>query len=321
MKKIICFILACVLVLPFAGIDARAAAMGGAYTAIAKGYSAAYWNPAGITDNLFLSFGASGSVCGKLSDISKVSDFINNPDYTNIPDLDVGSDLMLGIQFLNYGLSNVTRLELNAARDDYGKASGYNELIFTYGLKLADLPLNLAELNLGANLKYINSELATATFDTQTQTTESGSGIGVDLGVLVGVSEIVKVGLTIKDIGARVKYTGEKTVFPNSPESTPSRTEKIPVSIQLGASASLPLVGTVLAADIHTRDGDTTVHCGVEQGLGLMAFRLGARTDADSGDILWSAGVGLRAAMVFFDLAYVQTATDSEIMLAGSFKF
>lgn len=295
MKKVIS-VLAVMIVLgifafPALGaIDARAAAMGGAYTAIAQGYSAAYWNPAGITQTGFISAGLSLGVIGSMDDFSELNDFFNGT--TIPPDVDVGMDAMLGVSTKILGLSYVTRGILRSDGSTSADGTMRNDLVFTYGGELVDLPMSIANLSYGINIKLINEKTVTYSPGRSESTADD---YAFDLGVMFKLTDLLKLGATYNDIGYDSNW-------------------------RIGVAGFVPVIDITFAGDLEESGSDILMHAGLEKGFGPIAFRVGGFT-TPGGDLAYAGGIGIRAVAVFIDLAYVQDPIyESQLLLSAGIK-
>jgi hypothetical protein len=168
------------------GIGARAASLGGAFTALADGPNAGHWNPAGL--------GGFESMEASLSHLSWYQD--------------------INFDALGFALpvSNKLAVSLNAAYLDYGTIEGYDindvptgDVGSTFDMAIgvsAGYQLN-ENFSLGLGAKYINISIADI----------RASAMALDLGALYKWENLF--------IGAALSNLGEKLQFESTEENLP----------------------------------------------------------------------------------------------------
>lgn len=169
-------------------VNARASAMGEAYTALAKDASATYWNPANLTQTETNSVVLSHNIW--LLDITH--------NFASI-------QLVRGIHNIAFSLNviSIPGIEIRdytASEDPIGKSSVYNLYFGTsYATELSD------EWSIGAQLKYYYEKMYLV----------SASGLGVDLGVFgKNLIKDMDWGLSIQNIGKMGKLLETSTELP-----------------------------------------------------------------------------------------------------------
>jgi hypothetical protein len=140
-----------------------------------------------------------------------------------------------------------------------------------------------------------------------------GTGYGADLGLQAGVLGILKAAVVVKNIGTSIKWDGTVESADSALSGTNTRsttgkgniTQKVPTQVQVGASGSIPVVGTSLAAalDVRTNPTETRLRLGAEQSLGLLAFRLGYVTASGPETGMVTFGLGVGALVASLDLS------------------
>jgi len=332
------------------GVGARAAGMGGVGIATANDITAAYYNPAclvkaGRAFDLRVSLGYAYSNLNELTDaFSKMGDpadfFVEY--YGKKFDANGSLRMAFGMSVIGFGLSAIPTVTLTGSKikDSFeGSFNGQikNELPFTFGGSLNMLNLPFVSAFWGANIKYVMEGSGNLNIGGGVPTVEAitysqlGSGVGLDLGALFsldipGLNE-TSVGIVLKDVLESINYekTSRQDIFNNitgevtkGAESKVKEAESAPITIGVGASTTLPLSGTLFAADLEIvggTKGESTMKFGVEQPvLGFAALRAGMSTGSESSI---SFGTGIRAG-ANFDIAYV---IDSEDYRANAFVF
>lgn len=279
-------------------LGARALGMGGAYTAIADDGTAAYWNPAGITQvnmGLVLNGGLEGDL--------KLLDAIRNEDPSAL-DGAFGLKNGLGLTFKKWALNFDRNLHAT------GVGGGERMLVqqtrqgmLTYAAECTDL------FAVGINAKYIYAEKETITLAGSTGKAD-GSGFAVDLGAMFKVGKLVRVGAVLKDYAlADIKLDGG--VY------------SLPTKFVLGGAVKVPVLGMVAAADVETPltdEGDAVFRVGLEQPfLGILFLRAGGYQVAE--DFNFTAGGGLKLGPVTVDVATDFGAKDPIIYGTAGIKF
>lgn len=247
------------------GAGARALAMGGAFTAIADDATAAYWNPAGLTQ----------------IEKQEVSSMYTNQFGLNI-----------AYSFLNYarvfGKKNAFALSWIRLSADNIPKTGLDEngrpIIIDY-FKEEDNAVLLSaarrwkeKISLGANIKTISGRIAEV----------NASGFGIDLGVLFSLSNSLKTGLVIKNIGANLKWdTGHS--------------DTLPLTTTLGMAYKTLNNKVTVAVDMEKRTNRPLIFReGVEFWLSKdIAIRVGMNGEN------FTAGAGLRIGKLSLDYAYM----------------
>ena len=159
------------------GTGARAAGMGDAYTAVAAGAEAAYWNPAGMAG-----MEEHEVVLGHFSLLQDVS--LEHGAFAYAAN--EKTTVAVAVTYLNYGTIDGFDVSGQATQDlsAYDFAAG-----LSLGYELTD------ELALGLTGKYINQNLDDIT----------GSGVAADIGVRY-IYRTVTLAATVNNIGTGVSY-------------------------------------------------------------------------------------------------------------------
>ena len=305
------------------GVDARAMGMGGAYVAVAEGYSAMYWNPAGLARALAPEVGGmTANICGvdiffnflaaRLAwDFSPQTPSVGSSEPEEVggeePNLAgaepglVGGVVPRGTTFrLAVGLSWTEMSTEVFAFDEYGSPLGlirYTEAL--YGLGVAGWVPRLGYL--GGVAKAYSYRAPKAGVGGADAT---AFGIGFDLGLTAPVwEEKLWLGLAAADAGdTRVKW-----------KNTPTEpTDKVAGRYTAGLALFAP--NLVLEGDrlVLAVDGvweplvaGRSVRGGVEYTLLFLSLRAGAVWRENVGFSL-TAGAGIRALGLVIDGAWVQ---------------
>jgi len=322
------------------GVGAKYAGMGGAGSALVDDMSCAYYNPAGIVkSSVELKIGAGAATDG-LSDMIGVLGSASNPskfivdNYSKKLDLNGNINAIVGLKVAGIGLSWIPVGSLTLLKDAnqlVGTASaGLNhEAILTLGYSLGLPIVNLANVDLGLNVKSANSIGATSagvlsgTNTIFTDTITNRSGMGFDIGAKAEINTIVmpfSVAIVMKDIGETLKGTVQTTV--STYDATQTRTGQTsssvnapdvtsPTTLVIGAATAIPGIGLKVALDLDSISGSGTsyslTHLGLEYPiLGIVALRAGTVSGGPGGSSIsqttigagFNLGIGLNFAMI-----------------------
>lgn len=154
---------------------ARPIGMGGAFSAVASGADAVWWNPAGLARSSLRE--------GLLSHTMFIQDITSQYAAFVHP---AGKSGWMGYSFTYFSVPGVEGYD--SSKNATGELKAYNYAAsIGYGLKLSH------ELSLGANAKYVQ----------QTLDTISGTGIAVDLGAQYRDSSLMA-GVVVQNMGPKV---------------------------------------------------------------------------------------------------------------------
>lgn len=314
--------------LPY-GVGAKYAGMGGAGSAIVDNLTSAYFNPAGIvkTGNIGLEIGAGTATEGMNEFIKAVSGagdpakFLSD-NFDNTLNINGGFNSIIGLNIAKIGLTVIPVASLTLSKPTAGTIEGSSltanaayEGIVTLGYSLSIPGIPIASLDLGANIKSVNSVAGSITVNSAISSTDqvvTYSGIGFDIGAKASIDTFVvplSVGLVLKDIGTTLKgktktinttydpLTGNITNQTETEVDAPDITS--PTTLVIGVSTKIPGVGLLVAADIDSVSGSgasyTVTHLGIEYPiLGILALRAGLVSGGPGGSIsMTTFGAGL----------------------------
>jgi len=317
------------------GVGARALGMGGAFTAVADDGTAAFWNPAGLVQLDKKSISTMHTVL-KLDRTYNFINFVSPIKNRNAA---------WGINYTRFGVDNMNETHIwrytdnthtSASRTlttgdtvkttdgkmipvttgDSAISTTYTGLSFSawktlYGGNNLEIfstfddtewamSLSYAqELNkkayLGGNLKYLKQDL----FD------YSADSYALDLGLMFMASNKTRLGLSVRDIGAKLKW------------DTPSgHSDKVPVTSTLGIAYS-PIKSINIAMDYtDVNGGESIFHAGVE---GYIKGKFGVRLGTDDGD--YTMGASVKASEWKIDYAFRDQELGNEHRLSATYSF
>jgi hypothetical protein len=223
MKKIILFMLAISLLAAHAysasgdaglagpylrnGIGARPMGMGGAFTAIAEGPEATYYNPAGMAFDLRLGICLTYKTMSLDRHLSQAA--ISFP---------IRNEAAMAASWINAGVNDVTGH--GSSRQLIGDISN-NQNAFTLSFaKAVD-----SSIAIGGTLRYLQEKLDNL----------SSFTIGMDLGAKARIARMVLVGLAVQNIGSVLRWDSSKYWGDNGS----SYDEKFPLVARFGLAGNL----------------------------------------------------------------------------------
>jgi hypothetical protein len=259
------------------GVGARSASLGGAYTGIAEGGEASYWNPAGLVQ-------------------------IERIELTGMH-LQWSTDLMyeylgyghkfpglgtFGLSIIYFSLGNFD------ARDDYGlplpAISAYDACV-TLSYARSVIPA----LGIGLNLKGIQEKIGS----------DNAAGFAADLGGLYSLDKL-RFGLCVQNLGMKMKYADEEFALPMTIQAGVSflpmgsslvlalggdyQVENSRGNVRLGAEYWIQgLVALRAGYQYATKDDQLNMLGGLRMGLGVkksqFGFDYGYEPSQELGDI------------------------------------
>lgn len=319
------------------GIGARALGMGGAFTAVADDGTSVFWNPSGLcrlqsseitsmhsvlkmdrTYNFvnfvqpikgrkaawgvnYVRFGVddlSETHIWRFTDSTKTA-ISRTQVYGDAVTLDGKVIPVVTGDNAFSGQYNTTVTTYNAWKALYGTSnidvfSVFKDTEWTLSCTYAQMLRN-EKLMFGGNLKYLKQELFNYNADS----------FALDLGMLCRQSEKLNIGLSLRDIGANLKW------------DTPSgHKDKIPLTSTVGIAYS-PVKKLNVALDYsRIRDGEGALHFGVE---GFIKEKFGVRAGADDGEL--TVGASFKNNAWCFDYAFRDQELGNEHKMSASYRF
>ena len=175
------------------GVDARASAMGNAFTAMKGDLSSMYWNPAGLTS------------IGRMETMFMNSSWLAGIQFTHAAfaiNLNAAGVIGFSMTSLSVPEDMVRTVEKPNGTGEYFDA-GDLAMNFTYARKLTD------QFSIGGNIKYIRQNIWHA----------SASSVAADLGALfVTPFNGIRLGASLSNYGSEMQMTGRDQKFSIDPD-------------------------------------------------------------------------------------------------------
>ena len=248
-------------------VDARAAAMGGAYTSVAEDASAAFWNPAGLAGSESKSFV-----------------FMHHSWIADLSQEFASAHLLTGKHNIAFSVNllNMSDIEIRDRNTD--EPDGTTEWIVFSGM-ISYATYIYHDYAVGLNLKYLFEK----------EYLEKASGWAMDLGAKKkNVIQGLDLGLTIQNIGQMSKLKNENTPLP------------LMVNIGIGYNLPVDLLGKqpLISADLqYIKDESMYYHFGTQlEVYKYVTLRVGWITGNSLGQP--TMGIGLNYSSFHFDYAY-----------------
>ncbi|MFA5858214.1 MAG: PorV/PorQ family protein [Elusimicrobiota bacterium] len=248
------------------GAGARAAGMGEAFTALSDDASGVYWNPAGIVH------------VKKMEVSAMYLKWIGDLNYEFIGFVMPKDKMAMGFGFYRLGMEPFA--EIDSSGNDTGTSLSYSGMAFAGSFGIG---FNKA-LSVGANAKLIMESLVD----------KSAMSIGVDVGALYAMSDRIRFGANLHNIGTQLQSFGETK-------------EDLPVTVNIGAyfkaMENSKSTLNVLAEAVQPSEGKTNFRIGGELWMGQnIALRLGYKINTTDS---FTLGGSLYMGKLKLDLAYI----------------
>lgn len=274
------------------GGGARPVAIGCAYSAVAEGTDAIFWNPAGLARIRQTSFSFSHA---------KMFADMNYENFAFVSPLQDGAFGISVIALLS-GLIEETTFEEQQGTGDYYSANDY-----AVGISYARMMTT--KFSTGFTLRAVNQNLADV----------SANGLVFDMGATYNTEYLnLRFGFVVQNFGPDMRYSGEGLEFlgaweeyeqtsdPDVPFATRSEAFTPPLTFQEGIAldpVNNDIHRVTLCADlIHPNDQEETYGVGVEYSWEERFFARVGYTGKNNRQL--SGGMGVRMGSINFDYTY-----------------
>ncbi|NOZ60699.1 MAG: conjugal transfer protein TraF, partial [Calditrichaeota bacterium] len=221
------------------GLGARATAMGNAFTAIAEGTLASYYNPAGIPllkhrqltlSYRFLSLDRNFNYIGFATGIRPKVD-----EETGESAINGG----LAVSWIHAGVDNIDGRDFAGNHyQDFSNAE--NSFAFSFGV------MPLKSLSVGFTGRVLYNRFPDMGDDNATIST---TALGLDLGVLFRPFENLSFGAVVKNINAKYDWKTDKLW-----ERDIEKIDRFPMTFRFGVATNFPYRWLLIAADVENSE-------------------------------------------------------------------
>jgi len=208
------------------GLGARAKGMGDAYTALARGVEASYYNPAGLplleNREVIASY--------RLLSLDRQFTYIGFAMPVRPKVASAGGDKFINggfsLSWIRSGIDDIDGRNTDGQHFD-NLSNSENAFIFAFALNPAK------RFSVGLAVKVLWNRFPDIGSNGQTV---SASGVGLDLGALFSPKEWVTLGLSIRDINSRYRWNTSKIFDEDGSEST----DPFPKTVRYGLAVRPP---------------------------------------------------------------------------------
>lgn len=214
------------------GVGARALGMGGAFTAVAEGIDAVYYNPAGL-----------GFIPGTMVGLSYKSLSLDRHLGHIAVAFPIRNEAAMAASWLNFGVSDVPMR--GQSRQFLGEVkNSSNSFELSFAKALAE------KFSFGGKIRYVQEKFD----DLQSFT------VGMDLGAIAKPREFVSIAAVFQNIGSNHQWNGGDYWSQGT-----TYEEKFPVVMKFGAAGNLLKGKVIPAVDLETSDkGELKFRAGTE---------------------------------------------------------
>ncbi|MFQ5602114.1 MAG: PorV/PorQ family protein [bacterium] len=218
------------------GVGARALSLGGAFTGLANGPSATYWNPAGLHQIQKLQF--------EFMNMNLPFDRTFN-FFTGV--MPVKNYFSVGVSWIGLKVDNIEGRSFNSSTPENIFSNSQNAFLISVSKNINSM------IAVGGNFKIIRNDLAD----------QSATGMGFDASLLVNFNNQIRLGLLLQDIGTDFRWDRNYT-------------EGVPLNLRVGASWRAHELVTVVADVSKTAGLSPVLHLGSEvRPISMLPIRVG----------------------------------------------
>ncbi|MBU0509722.1 hypothetical protein KKH27_12920 [bacterium] len=291
------------------GAGARAKAMGNAYTAVAEGPSAVYFNPGAIPFHREREFSAT------LTDLAldRRLDYLafTTPVHPKPSSEQKPVNAGIGLAWLHAGVADIDARDFDGRPLDRIDQSS-NLFALAFGIQFHE------KFGAGLAAKVIYETFGKIGGDNDRSI--NGDGVGLDVGAFGRPIEHLTVGLLIKDIASKTTWNTNEYWSQGS-----SKADEWPMQYRFGAAYSR--MGLTGAMDVESsEEGETRLHLGTEAATRIDdKYSFAGRVGYDDGAVTFGIGVGLATwkvrSTVDFTYALEDIAPDDAFVVSWNVAF
>lgn len=301
--------------------------LGGAYSALGDDIAAIYYNPASLKPPLLFEGGIfTGLYADQVSfdALTRLGGMFTGFDAEDF-DPEFLDEIVEPQRLRVYGLGgvqfNIPTLSLSPALAfisehalDFDSGvlnyTARDSLVLNARYTVLSPPLDLMSFTVGGNVKVLSGaiqrfsvvedleEIVDSGLAVQQEDLDSGSGFGLDVGLLVKATDLLTVGISVRDLVH--SFTWDE-----------GDVEEVSMTLRGGAAVTVPLLAITFTGDVenfsHQDERLNRIHMGVEKGmlLNTLIFRGGAysQPQLDTDEMVYSAGLGLNLRAVKANLS------------------
>lgn len=257
------------------GAGARAKAMGNAYTGLAAGPSAIYFNPGALP------FGAGPEFAATTAQLAldRSVDYLafSAPVHPKPGPAAKAVNAGVGVGWLHAGVGDIDSRDFNGNPLDRIDMSS-NVFLFGFGVQFHE------RFGAGLTAKVIYESFGRIGNDNRPV---NGDGFGADFGAFARPIEYLTVGAQLKDVGAKTTWSTTEYWSQGS-----SKADNWPLQYRVGAAYQRS--GITGAVDLEGSDeGETRLHAGLEGAYAITEKQsVAARAGYDAGAPGFGVGIG-----------------------------
>ena len=270
--------------------DARAAALGDAFTAKTGGASSMFYNPAGMAR-----LEGMNVVVGQTQWIADIS-------YNAVGFAYASNAGVFGVSMMNVDYGDLQGTVRSSDESGYADTEMFQPSASVFGLGYAFAPTD--RFSVGGQIKFANEALGTAQLDADGGSEDLDmSTTAFDFGLMYQMDwRNLMIAMSARNFSESLKYAEEQF--------------ELPLTFRMGVAADLVENLSVSVVNERPRDYFTTTRIGVEYSLmNMLDIRAGYVTPTDEAGI--NFGVGFNMAGFSVDVAYTDFGVFDSVMRFG----
>ena len=286
------------------GLGARANAMGNAFTAIADGPVAAYYNPAGIpmleSRHVDLSY--------RFLSLDRNFNYIGFATGVR-PKIEQGSEEIalkggVALSWIHSGVDNIDGRDL-AGNHSQNFSNSEDAFALSFGV------MPLSNLSIGFTAKVLFNRFPKMSDD---ESTLSNKALGLDLGILYKPLPFLSIGFAIKELNARYDWKTDKLF-----EKDIDKIDRFPRTYRGGIAVNWPYPWLLVAMDIEkNKHQDMKVFVGTEA---ILKYNCVVRAGVNNGSLTFGGGYNFELFSKPVQIQYAFVTHDYDIAAEHIFSW